>query len=295
MARRIVVLDAPSNLGLRPPAKGSPPGCYKAPWALRNAGLIAALRAEDAGCVVPPRYDATWKRGDGDRNAEAIASYSLRLADRVGEIVDRGDLPVVLGGDCSVLIGHMLALRRRGRYGLIFLDAHSDFRHPENAEAIGAAAGEDLAIVTGRGDRRLIKLDELRPYAREDDIHVLGIRPNDIYRGELEKLGIAVATSTEINEGGPATMARSALETVTRAASGFWVHLDVDVVDSSEMPAADCPEPHGISFATLTILLREVLGSSKCAGIEVTIYDPDLDLEGEVAPRIVACLSNALL
>jgi hypothetical protein len=58
--RKIVVFDAPSNLGLRPPEAGAPPGCYKLPWALRDRDLVAALGAEDGGALVPPHYSATW-------------------------------------------------------------------------------------------------------------------------------------------------------------------------------------------------------------------------------------------
>ena len=293
--RRVILLDAPSNLGLRPPEEGAPPGCYKAPWALRDRGLLTALEAEDAGAVVPPRYRAAWKPGDGDRNADAIASYSARLADRVGSMLDERALVVVLGGDCSILLGNMLALRRRGRYGLVFLDAHSDFRHPANAKAIGAAAGEDLAIVTGRGDRRLIQLEQLGPYVREEDVHVIGVRPNDDYLADLRNAGIKVTTNADLIAANVLEVAHTALTTVTQETAGFWVHLDVDVIDSSEMPAADCPEPNGLSFATVTLLLRELLASRSCAGMELTIYDPDLDQEGEVAERIVRCLHEAFL
>lgn len=67
----------------------------------------------------------------------------------------------------------------------------------------------------------------------------------------------------------------------------------LDVVDAAEMPAADCPEPDGLSFATLTALLRKLVASPKCTGIELTIYDPDLDPEGEIAHKIVRCMSAA--
>jgi arginase len=130
--RELVVLDAPSNLGLRPPAPGAVPGVYKLAGALRDKGLLERLVAADGGVVVPPRYQSQWKRGDGVRNERAIERFSSRLADRVGALLDRGSFPVVLGGDCSILLGNMLALRRRGRYGLVFVDGHSDFRHPGN-------------------------------------------------------------------------------------------------------------------------------------------------------------------
>ena len=164
--RRIAVLDAPSNLGLRPPTPTSVPGCAKAPGALRDQGLLTRLRARDAGCLTPPRFDpGDWRPGDGVCHADAIAYYSRRLADRIGAIVDAGDFPVVLGGDCSILLGSGLAMKRRAvadelPYGLVYIDGHSDFRHPGNASYVGAAAGEDLALVTGRGQPDLTDLEQ---------------------------------------------------------------------------------------------------------------------------------------
>src|SRR5262249_19199965 len=111
--RRIALLDAPSNLGLRPPTATSVPGCAKAAGALRDHGLLARLRARDAGCLTPPRFDpGDWRPGDGVCHATEIAVYSSHLADRIGAIVDAGEFPVVLGGDCSILLGAALAMKR---------------------------------------------------------------------------------------------------------------------------------------------------------------------------------------
>ncbi len=75
--RRIALLDAPTNLGLRPPTPSAVPGCAKAPGALRDQGLVTRLQARDAGCVTAPRYDpGDWRPGDGVCHAEAIAYYS---------------------------------------------------------------------------------------------------------------------------------------------------------------------------------------------------------------------------
>jgi hypothetical protein len=57
----------------------------------------------------------------------------------------------VLGGDCSILLGAMLALRRRGRYGLLYIDGDADFYQPEVNPLSGAASASDLAFATGRG------------------------------------------------------------------------------------------------------------------------------------------------
>jgi arginase len=271
------------------------PGCYKLPWAFRNHSLLEALGAKDAGSVVPPRYRSQWKSRDGDRNADAIAAYSIALADRLESLLEKHRVVLVLGGDCSILIGNMLALRRRGRYGLIFLDAHSDFRHPGNAEAVGAAAGEDLAIVTGRGDARLINLEGLRPYVRDEDIYLIGVTTDDEYLAELKRAGMSVCDSEQSRKADQDEVAAEALETVERSTEGFWIHLDLDVIDASEMPAVDCPEPGRPSFQVVGKLLRRLLASPQCAGIEVTIYDPDLDTSGVLAGRIVKCLSGAFM
>lgn len=116
------IIAAPSNLGLRPPQPTAVPGTAKAPEALREAGLYRILGqrgATDVGVVVAGRYvDDADPRLDVLRNQEEIVAYTLRLAGRVTELVEQGSTPLVLGGDCSILLGPVLALKRRGRYGL---------------------------------------------------------------------------------------------------------------------------------------------------------------------------------
>ena len=177
----------------------------------------------------------------------------------------------------------MLALKRRGRYGLVFLDAHSDFRHLGNSDVIGAAAGEDLAIITGLGDSRLVDLEKLKPYVLNEDIYVLGIRDNDENLDELSNRNIKVATSQQIIRSDLDNIIGNVLDIVTQNTSGFWIHLDLDVVDSSEMIAVDSPEPNGLTFPTLSKLVTKLFRSENCIGIEITIYDPDLDPTGSQA------------
>lgn len=297
--RRIAVLDAPSNLGLRPPGPGTVPGCAKAPGALRDHALIARLHAVDAGCVVAPRYDPEgWRPGDGVCQADKIAEYTDRLAGRISKLLDQGHFPLVLGGDCSIVLGAGLALRRRraaegGRYGLVFIDGHSDFRHAGNAEYIGAAAGEDLALVTGRGQGDLTNIDDLRPYLREEDVVVLGIRDTDEYRMDLKAAGIVFRTVPEIRAEGPSRSAAWAVEELGRV-DGFWVHVDVDVLDPAAMPAVDAPDPGGIAFVELERIVADLVTRPGCLGLEVTVFDPDYDPDGRYASEIADTLVGGL-
>ncbi|HEX5598413.1 MAG TPA: arginase family protein [Micromonosporaceae bacterium] len=293
MMRRIAVLDAPSNLGLRPPTPTSAPGCAKAPGALRDHGLVARLGARDAGCLTPPRYDpGDWRPGDGVCHAPAIAAYSVALAERIGAIIDQGEFPVVLGGDCSILLGSALAMHRLGeeiggRIGLVFVDGHSDFRHPGNASYVGAAAGEDLALVTGRGQADLAGIEGRRPYFRDVDVVVLGIREHDEYRLDLQAAGIVTRSVPLLRAEGPARTAQWAREQMSDCA-GYWLHIDVDVLDPAVMPAVDAPDPGGIAFAELELLVAGLVDTPHCLGLQITVFDPDYDPTGAYAAELVS-------
>ncbi|MFI8006160.1 arginase family protein [Streptomyces sp. NPDC086010] len=278
----LVVLDAPSNLGLRPPAPGTVPGCYKLAGALREQRIVRRLGASEGGVVVPPRYDrGGWREGDGVFNAAALAGYTRTLADRIEHHVRAGEFPVVLGGDCSIQLGATLALRRIGRYGLAAVDGSADFRHTGNSTAIGAAGGEELALSTGRGQADLTDLEGLGPYLRDEDVRLFGMREYDEDRAELAALGISNATVGEIRERGPARVAEEAVRSLeVPALAGFWVHLDADVLDPSVMPAVDSPDDGGLFPDELAPLLRTLVRSPRCVGLNVTIYDPDLDPDG---------------
>ncbi|MEU2773888.1 arginase family protein [Streptomyces sp. NPDC007162] len=293
--RRLVVLDAPSNLGLRPPTAGSVPGCYKLAGALREQRLVRRLGADEGGVVVPPRYDrGDWAEGDGVFNAAAIATYTRKLADRIEHHVRAENFPVVLGGDCSIQLGASLALRRIGRYAIAVIDGSADFRHPGNSDRIGAAGGEELAIATGRGQRDLTDLEGLRPYVRDEDVRLLGIRDYDEQRAELTELKIMNATVGEIRERGAEELADTVLRTLEGPVTdGFWVHLDADVLDPSVMPAVDSPDPGGLLPHELAPLLRTVVRSERCVGLNLTIYDPDLDPDGSCAALLADILQTA--
>ncbi len=297
--RRIAVLDAPSNLGLRPPTATSVPGCAKAPGALRDHGLLTRLGARDAGCLTPPRYDpGDWRPGDGVAHAAEIAAYSRALADRIGAILDADEFPVVLGGDCSILLGSGLAMHRLGeavggRIGLVFVDGHSDFRHPGNASYVGAAAGEDLALVTGRGQSDLAAIEGRRPYFRDIDVVVLGIRAQDEYRLDLQAAGIVTRPVPALRAEGAARSAQWARDQLVDCA-GYWLHVDVDVLDPAVMPAVDAPSPGGIAFPELELLLAGLVESPHCLGVEITVYDPDYDADGQYAAEITSSVATGL-
>lgn len=282
-----VILDAPTNLGLKPPAEGCVPGADKAPAALRSAGLHAALRSQglqEAGVVLAGRYEPTHVAGTV-RNQRAIVEHARRLARAVGEQLDAGRRPLVLGGDCSTLVGCSLALRERGRYGLVHIDGHTDFRHPGNSDGVANLAGEDLAAAVGLHLPEISDIDRRSPYVRPEEVAHIGCREDDAHLAECRSVLGQTVTASEWSQD-PAAAGEAVLRPATRPGlEGFWVHVDVDVLDPSWMPAVDSPDPGGVGPEELVDLLKRLW--PRCTGMTVGILDPDLDPSGDCA-RLVA-------
>jgi arginase len=293
--RHLTVLGAPSNLGLKPPSPGKEPGVRYMAQVLREHGIVARLHAEDAGNVVPPRYGSSIDPTTKLRNASAIREYSIQLADRLASLLDERRFPVVLGGDCSILLGSALALRRRGRYGLLFIDGHSDLLTPESSQS-GGAAGMDLALTTGTGPEILTAIEFPAPYIQPSDVVVFGYRfptPNERSPDAPHPPMTAFSLDRIRTEGIDQTTA-AAVKHLEGCELGFWIHVDVDVLSPDWMPAVDSPDPGGMTPTELTKALKSAITSKKCAGMELTIYDPELDPTGQFATVIVDILSNAV-
>ncbi|AZQ39736.1 arginase family protein [Streptomyces cyaneochromogenes] len=287
----IAIIEAPSVLGLRPS------GVQDLPAALLDAHLSATPGAVRAGRVEPPAYDPTRDADTGVLNPHAIAEYSARLADAVGGVLDEGRFPVVLGGDCSILLGNLLALRRRGRHGLLFLDGHTDFYQP-SAEPTGEAASMELALATGRGPRLLTDLEGRGPLVRDEDVVAFGFRDAaESARAGMQPLpaGLHAIDLDAVRAFGADKAARRAVDRLAAGAgAGFWVHLDVDVLDDAIMPAVDYRQPDGLTWDELESVLRTALADARAVGLDVTIFNPRLDPDGTIAARLAECLRRGL-
>jgi arginase len=281
------VIDAPSGLGLRST------GVDGLPDALRAAGLLDGVPdVQYAGRVPVPAHVSTRDAASGILNADGIRTFSVALAERVASAVDSGRFPLVLGGDCSILLGVALALRRRGRFGLFFIDGHADFYSP-GAEPNGEMASMELGVVTGREPAALAELDGRRPLVREDDVVVFGFRDAESAAeyGSPDVRGTAmrVFDLADVRRLGASAAAREGLRVLEgRGVEGYWIHLDADVLHDDVMPAVDYRMPDGLWSHELTDVLSVVLGSPLVVGMDVTIYNPALDNGERSAGRALA-------
>jgi arginase len=292
---QFTIIEAPSILGLRPT------GVQHLPEALKAAGLMSELRADYGGRVSPLSYSSERDKLTLLLNPDSIRAFSLQLADTVAFVLNKRRFPLVLGGDCSILIGNLLALRRLGTYGLFFIDGHADFYQPE-VSPTGEVADMDLAIVSGRGPNVLTNIDGLKPLVRDPDIVVFGYRDAEQAASygsqDVRDTNMHVFDLPSVRKFG--TIAAAASQAVDILANnelldGFWIHLDVDVLDDSIMPAVDYRlGGGGLSFSELSELLKILVASDRAVGMDITIFNPLLDFDGSITRRFVSSLIQGL-
>jgi arginase len=295
----VEVVAAPSNLGLRPPAPGREPGAWRAPKVLLSHGLARRLNAARIVEIPRPRYEFGAQPGTRIRNGTAIREHALRLADAVAAALATSRFVVVVGGDCSILLGCLAGARRDGRCGLLHVDGHRDFIHPGNYDAgsrLGSAAGMDLALATGRGELLLTHWPVAgSPLVNDDDVIQIGDRePAETGHGSLDP-PIAQMPVQDVLQAGVAEVSDRVIWHMRRQGlDRVWLHVDLDVLDRTALPAVDTPGQPGLTFDQLGQLLSRFIGTGRVVGLDVTIYDPELDPASEYAPQIVDCLASAL-
>jgi arginase len=293
-ASNIEIISAPSILGLRPS------GVEELSQSLLAAGLAMRLQAGLSVKHVGTLNALYSDQRDPETNClnpQSISDFSHSLAAIVTNAVNEGKFPVVLGGDCSILIGIMPGLKSIGTHGLIFLDAHADFYEPEKSTT-GEVADMELAIVTGRGPSVLTNINNLCPYVQDE--HVIHIGQRDIEETEMyesrdiRETNIACYSMAYIEEQG---IEKITADTVQRAqklpVESFWIHFDTDVLADEINPAVDYRLPGGLSFGQLEHLMNRLLTSINIAGMSVTVFNPRLDTDGSIARNIVDSIGRA--
>lgn len=273
----------------------APGGIARAINVLRSTGLVKRLR--DAGDV-DDAGDLSLVEGDGVRgtagllNEAALARLVVATGAAVASSQSRGRVPLLVGGDCPVLLGALAAIRDcYGTAGLMLVDGHED-AWPPRLSPSGEASDSEVALALGLVDEPLPEpLDSLVPLLAPDTVAMLGPRDRaEIEAGGGSSLAQGVALfrdDRDIRAAGPVASAREADTAIGRRAAAFWLHLDLDVLSTEQFAAVDYPQPGGLTWRELHEIAVTALTAPRCAGASIVIYNPDRDRDRVGAARVV--------
>jgi arginase len=288
------LIGVPSSAG----AHG--PGQEKAPAALRQAGLLGALReagleVEDLGDLPVTRFQPD--PADRKRQSRSpVINVARQVADRVAAAVARDLVPLVLGGDCTITLGVVAGLlRQQPDVGLMYFDGDADMTTPETTHS-GIFDSMGISHLIGEGDPEVAHLGPRFPLLPPDRVTLFGFHPYEIEPEEqrlLERSAIVQYPVTSMADR-PVALAAEALAHLEERARGIAVHFDVDVMDSAEIPLADWPHYDALSFGEAMRCLRVFVGSAKLAALVVTEINPDHDPDGLLVAQFVDAFADAL-
>jgi arginase len=283
-------------LGVPTNSAGTITGVARAPTTLREVGLVDALRQHadvyDYGDVMLP--DPSPERDSVTHliDPHGLIALVTRVRDAVASMLDDGHFPLVIGGDCPVLLGCLLAAKSHERLGLLFVDGHEDAYLPVQSPT-GEAADTELAFALGIADASWSpELTAMLPLVAPADVRILGARDAALLRAEgVASLGdrIALVDGDRLS----AEPASVAAEAVSPLPDPWWFHLDLDVLSTEALPAIDYPQPGGLGWSELSLVVTTALGGNP-TGWDITIYNPDLDPERIHARRIVRFIGSAI-
>jgi agmatinase len=252
------------------PDIGTTAGCADAPAAVRRASKRLARFAGhwDFDLDRPMELRRTVDAGDVPGDPLDGPGNSRRTSDAVRALLDRGAVPVCIGGDDSVPIPILRAYEGRGPITVVQVDAHLDYRD----EVDGVREGYSSAM------RRASELPHV-----ERIIHV-GLRGLGSARGsdveDARAAGNLLVTARQLREGGvPWLLAQ------LPANGSFFLSFDCDGLDPSAFSAVSAPAPGGLSYQDAVELLLGI--GPRLAGAVFTEFVPDRDLNALCA--LTAC------
>jgi arginase len=134
---------------------------------------------------------------------------------------------------------------------------------------------------------------------RDEDVVAFGDRDAEVAKAHgsqhIEDTAIKLIDLAEVRKRGAGEAIHQAIQTLSQPElTGFWVHLDADVLDDAVMPAVDYRMPGGLSWEELIKVLQVAIGSGRVAGLDITIFNPKLDEDGTIAAAFVDALIEGL-
>ncbi len=253
----LVIVDLPYHGSLYAAGVGTAPAAWRA------AGLAESLApfVERAVWVSLPALELS-----GDEQEKQVA-IGRRLADTVRVVRSAGVLPLVLGGDpLLAALGTVAGLQQTGlRPGLVWFGSGADlFSSPPAQEGV-------LEALTGPG--RLGAVIGLTHPVTGWHVLLAGVRGLDMDQdASLEDLDATVWSAKDLQLAGADELGRDMAHWPP-----VYLHLDLNVLDPEQMPAASQSSPAGLAIETLLAGVEHIAAAVRVAALGVTGMNPQRD------------------
>jgi arginase len=295
---QIAILGAPLDFG------AGRRGVDMGPSALRLAGLNAKLESmgyqvRDLGNVPVAQQETIDEGSPSAKYLAPIAQCCAELARTVSDVVEKGQFPLVLGGDHSVAVGTVAGVssafrKRNQKIGAIWIDAHADMNTPEISPS-GNVHGMPLASCLGRGPRELTDIFGYAPKMDGRNTVLIGLRDVDEREREVvRELGVVAFTMRDIDELGLLKIMEQAIAAASDGTAGFHLSLDMDAVDPDEAPGVGTPVRGGMSYREAHLSMEMICDSNHMVSMEIVEVNPVLDSANRTALLGVELVMSAM-
>ena len=279
-------------------------GVELGPAALRVARLnrrIAQLgyKVRDLGDLEVEEEQAAPDPGDKLKHLREISSACEELAQKAEEVLTKGELPLILGGDHSIAIGSISGFasfcrKREEKPGLIWFDAHADMNTPETSPS-GNIHGMPLAVLLGFGAPQLTNIANFTPKLDPSLCVHIGARDIDHDERELvRRLGIRFMTMREIDERGMSACIDEAIKIASQASGGYAVTFDVDALDPGDAPGSGTLVRGGLTYREAHLAMEKIADAGSMRSLEVVEINTALDINNKTAELGVELILSAL-
>lgn len=298
MNKTIEILGVPSDLG------ANMRGACMGPALIRIVGLQQRLAdlgytVIDRGDLTVPIRESLTPKDAQDHFLDPISKLCTDLALRVQHTLDRGHLPIVLGGDHSIAIGTISGVSnhfaaKNQKMGLIWVDAHADMNTFASSPSCNIH-GMPLSAVLGNGHEKLTDIGRKGPKVLPRNSVLIGIRTIDATEKEiLRKSGVTYFTMRDIDEMGMYKVMNEALSLAGDGTAGIHLSFDLDSIDPQFAPGVSTPVPGGLNFREAHLIPEMLHESGKLASVEFVELNPVADISARSAEFTINLIESAL-
>ncbi|OIK08576.1 arginase [Bacillus sp. MUM 13] len=294
MNKKVTIIGMPMDLGQM--RRGVDMG----PSAIRYAGIVERLQnlnleVRDNGDIPVGRPEVVIDPDTKMRNLELVADRSSILAEEVYSAIERGEFPLVLGGDHSIAIGTLAGTAKHyPNLGVIWYDAHGDLNTAETSPS-GNIHGMPLAASLGIGHPSLTDIGGFSPKIKPENVVIIGARSLDEGEKELIKnKGIKVYTMHEIDRLGMTKVMEETIAYLKERTDSVHLSLDLDGLDPLDAPGVGTPVMGGISYRESHLAMEMLAEANIITSAEFVEVNPILDEKNKTAMAAVALMGSLL-